>query len=417
MMFKSKGIKQAIWTIGEQVFSSILVFVTGILLARATTKDDFGMYILGLSIVMIAIGFQRAVITTPYAILYRQQNIDDRSKYRYVSFIFQNLFLLINLLFFIIFLLYMAIFGLSDYIQFSIFLFLLFIGQATLYFFKYILIAELDVKKNFFYCIFIYFTTLVFLLAFYLTGNLNTNITYIVTGSFAIVVSIGFYWFFFQPFLQKVNINSLKEYFAKNWKLGKWIVGSNIGFIFSSQMFPWLLLYFWNKASVAELGIILSTTRILAPAVQGVWSFLLPKMTTYVHDISKFVTVLKQLTYIMIIAALVLVGIGYLFGEWIIELLYSSKYSGLGLLITLGFVLQGINLINMPIDAGLNAMKRTDLGFISLVIGVITAFSIGVPLTWKFGVLGALIGLIISALTSLIYRSYKLREVLNGSIR
>jgi len=91
---KSQGMKQAVWTIGEQGFSSVVVFVMGILLARATTKDDFGMYVLGLSIVMIAIGFQRAVITTPYAILFRQKEENDRNKYRYATFIFQKLFYL-----------------------------------------------------------------------------------------------------------------------------------------------------------------------------------------------------------------------------------------------------------------------------------------------------------------------------------
>jgi O-antigen/teichoic acid export membrane protein len=414
---KSQGLKQAYWTIGEQGLSSAVIFITGILLARSTSKDDFGMYILGLSIVMIAIGFQRAIITTPYAILFRQQDKNEQNKYRYASLVFQNIFLLINLFIFVVLIASVFIFGMGEYIEFLIFLFVLFAGQTTLYFFKYTLLAELNVKKNFFYCGLLYLLTTIFFLAFYLFGSLNTITSYAITGILSIIISIWFYLLFFRSSLERVNNIKIKEYFYKNLKLGKWIVASNIGFIFSSQMFPWLLLSFWGKASVAELGVILSATRILSPAVQGLSSFLLPKMTVYIHDKSKLVSISKQLTFIMIITAFILVGIGHIFGEWIIELLYSSKYSELGLLITLGFVLQGINLINMPIDATLNALEYTDIGFISIVVGVFIAFVVGLPMTWKFGTSGALVGLIFSALASVIYRGYKLRNILNESVR
>jgi len=409
---KSQGMKQAIWTIGEQGFSSIVVFVTGILLARATTKDDFGMYVLGLSIVMIAIGFQRAIITTPYAILFRQQDEGEQNKYRYATFIFQNIFLFINLLIFLVLIIYMFMSGLSDYTQFAMFLFILFVGQATLYFFKYTLISELDVKKNFVYCGLIYLTTIISLLSFYLFGDLNTNITYAVIGISAIVISIGFYLLFFQASLEKINAVKLKEYFSENWKLGKWLAGSNIAFIFSSQMFPWLLFYFWDKASVAELGVILSSTRILSPAIQGFGSFLLPKLTTLVYNNHKFTSIFRQIILMMIFVAVILVGVGYFFGETIIQLIYSSKYSGLGLLITLGFVSQGIFLINMPVEIALNAQKRTDIGFSSLMISVFVAFIIGLPMVWMYGTLGVMIGMISSGLIGLIYRYYKLREML-----
>lgn len=412
--FKSSGLKQAYWTISEQGFSSIFVFLTGILLARATTKDDFGMYILGLGLMMIMLGFQRAVISTPYAILFRQEKEEERKKYRYAIWMFQMAFLLINflILFFTIF--YMFIYDLEKYYLFIASLFILVIGQSSLYFFKYLLIAELEVKKNFIYCIIVYLSALILLLCFFTLGKLNTNITYAITGITSILVSLGFYIFFFSTSIETINSYEFKEYFKKNWKLGKWIVGSNIGFMFSSQIFPWILLVFWNKVSVAELGVVLSISRILAPAVQGFWSFLLPKMTIYVDDLEKLALMIKQLVLAMVITAFLLISTGYLFGEWIIELLYSSKYSGLGLLITLGFVLQGINLINMPVDAGLNALKRTDLGFKSLLIGVVTSFVIGVPLTIIYGVPGALIGMIASAFSGLLYRGYKLKYILNG---
>jgi O-antigen/teichoic acid export membrane protein len=411
---KSKGMKQALFTITEQGFSSVLLFVTGILLARATTKEDFGMYVLGLGIIMILIGFQRAIISTPYAILFNQKTDEEKALYRSSNFIFFTIFLILSSIIFIIGLLVINLVELNEYTTFTICLMVLLVGNSILYFFKYTLIAELALKQNLIYCLVIYFLTLLLLLYFFYFDQLTTNKTFIITSISIMVVSIFFYIYYFKYTLEKITLKNTKKYFDENWKLGKWIVGSNFAFMFSSQIFPWLLLYFWGKISVAELGVVLSISRILAPAVQGFWSFLLPKMTTYINEIEKFKVVLKQLIIIMSFISLILILLGYFLGDWFIQLLYSSKYSGLGLLITLAFVLQAINLINMPIDAGLNALKRTDLGFKSLLIAVVLSLVIGFPLTAIYGVIGALLGMIIASLGGLVYRSYKLKSILNG---
>jgi O-antigen/teichoic acid export membrane protein len=198
----------------------------------------------------------------------------------------------------------------------------------------------------------------------------------------------------------------------KNWSLGKWLAATNFGSIFSSQLFPWILLSYWGSKSVAEMAVITSISRIFAPVMQGIWLLLLPKLVIYSEDFIRFKRVLFRLNISMFITALILVMIGFFYGTWIIEKIYSSSYANIGSIVVFGFILQGISLINIPIDASLNALKRTDLGFRSLLVSVFIAIVIGFPLTWKFGIVGAFFGMIFSTFFGLVSRTFFLYRIL-----
>lgn len=408
--FRSKLLKESFFTISEQIFSSFIVFTVGILLARSTSKDDFGFYILAMSIIMIIIGFQRAILLTPYAILFK--NKSDALKEKYRTFISLSQFIilcfvtLISLIF--IFLIY-SFFETNIKIYISFFVFLL--SQLIFYYFKYTLIAELRVKTNFFYCSVIYLLTITCCLIIYLGKYLDTYSYFLYIGMLSISIS-SFFIFFNKINLRGITKSQTKEYLREHIKLGKWIVGSNIAFILSSQIYPWALLFFWNKQSVAELGVILTISRVLAPAIQGMSSYLLPKFTLYVGSPIQLQKLIKKLVALMLFVSIILISFGFLVGESILNLLYSSKYNEIGLLVAFGFAIQAISLINMPIDAGLNAVKRTDLGFKTLLISASVTMFIGIPLTWKAGVEGALLGMLLSLVSGLIFRiNYLKKEI------
>jgi O-antigen/teichoic acid export membrane protein len=372
------------------------------------------LFVLGLSVVTFIIGFQRALISTPYAILFQQTPIHRRRQYRSSTFLFQTLFTIIVSILFIVSSLFLYFIGSEDTFSLVAFLGVFFLGQSYLSFFKFTLITEMDVKRNFFFCSAIYSVTLILLCVAYACDFLATWVVFSISGVVAIGLSLYFYFKFHHLMLTKKIKYFFKNFAVENWLLGKWIVGSNIAFMFSSQMFPWLLLMFSTTESIAELGVIMSVTRILAPAIQGVWSFLLPKMSTYVQDSDKFLAVLKKLVIWCFIFSTLLVLLGLLAGELFVELIYSEKYSGLGKVIVLGFIIQGLSLINMPFDTALNALKRTDIGFKSVTISAFVAIVVGLPLTMEYEVIGALSGMIVSSLSGIIFRFYVLRNMLKG---
>ena len=102
-ILKFKGLLQLNLTIGEQVLSSAFMFFLGIVLARNLPKDQFGLWVLISSSTLIIYGFHRALINTPYAILYNEVNPAYKRQYQMIAFkmhlVFLFLFILLAILF------------------------------------------------------------------------------------------------------------------------------------------------------------------------------------------------------------------------------------------------------------------------------------------------------------------------------
>lgn len=408
---KNPNYIQALTTISEQVYTSITFFVVGVLLARNTTKDDFALYILGFSIIMIVLGFQKAIINVPFTILLRDFHTKRKQDYENYLLYFEKVFISLVIMFLFIVISIYNIFYDSTYnevfLSFSLFI----IAYLLFYYMKLVFLSKLDTKNN---LIFggISNTAILIILSIYLLyfDNLTTIITNYLLGLILLILFLYYYNFNIQR-KETIKIKKLM-YIKKNWELGKWIAGSNFLFIFTNQIYPWLLLIVSNKNNIANLAVILSISKILGPLSQGLWSFLLPKMTEYRNELTMYKNIIIKLVLFMSIISLFLISFAILFGAELITLIYGEQYSNLGLAVILGFILQALVLINMPIDAGLNGLKDTRTGFNSLIVSLIITLIIGIPLTVYYNYVGALIGLIIATFFGILYRVYKLKRLL-----
>jgi len=61
--------RKGLVTLADQAVVSMTNFVTGVIIGRACTKDEFGLYMLGLSIMLYVTNLQTSLILTPYMIL------------------------------------------------------------------------------------------------------------------------------------------------------------------------------------------------------------------------------------------------------------------------------------------------------------------------------------------------------------
>ena len=55
-------------SLADQAVVSAANFVTGVILARACAKEELGLYLLGLSLMLVALDIQTALLATPYMI-------------------------------------------------------------------------------------------------------------------------------------------------------------------------------------------------------------------------------------------------------------------------------------------------------------------------------------------------------------
>src|ERR1035438_8279328 len=59
---------QSIVSLGDQAVVSITNFVTSVIIARTRSKEELGLYMLGISLIFLMTDFQTSLITTPYMV-------------------------------------------------------------------------------------------------------------------------------------------------------------------------------------------------------------------------------------------------------------------------------------------------------------------------------------------------------------
>ena len=62
------ALHQGVLSLADQGVASITNFVTGVIIARASSKEEFGLYMLGFSLILLVTDLQTSVIATPYMV-------------------------------------------------------------------------------------------------------------------------------------------------------------------------------------------------------------------------------------------------------------------------------------------------------------------------------------------------------------
>ena len=63
-----KEVSQGFFSLADQAVASITNFVTGVILARACSKEEFGLYMLGFTAILLVTDLQTSLIATPYMV-------------------------------------------------------------------------------------------------------------------------------------------------------------------------------------------------------------------------------------------------------------------------------------------------------------------------------------------------------------
>lgn len=186
-----------------------------------------------------------------------------------------------------------------------------------------------------------------------------------------------------------------QEIIKSHWDYGRWAVLVNILSWAPSNIYLLILPIWKGEAASAELkaafNLILPVQQLLAAA----GPLLLPALVRVRHSEGFF---RKVLCYSGVIAIPPLLWTVFLwfFGDMASDIFYAGKYSGdeatllfLGLQTTLGAVV-------MVIAGALRAMERPRLVAFGYFGSTVLCFSVGLPLTAKFGIVGATAGMLIS---------------------
>jgi O-antigen/teichoic acid export membrane protein len=65
----------------DQTLLSAVNFVVQIILIKTTSKDEYGLYSLGFSIIMYLMSFQNAIVNTPITVTLAERTSEEKNKY------------------------------------------------------------------------------------------------------------------------------------------------------------------------------------------------------------------------------------------------------------------------------------------------------------------------------------------------
>lgn len=386
---KNKEANKLLNVILSQGLMSTTTFLTGVILARVLPQEDFANYVLLAAIALFILGIQNSLITTPYAIMLKDFSIHERHSY-FVSNVYIKLILSTVI---IIPLLVLSV-NFNDQLTWNEMIsMIVYISAFSFYFFvQEILLSNRETKRNLIYGIYCS-SGICLLLAWMYYFKIEDLSVFLIVSS--MIYSIIFLGFIRKANLIKLNLNRVKNALRENWIVGKWLMGSNLFWNISYQIYPWLLLYFFGKKDVAILGVLISISNLINPALVAISSYLLPIFSQNRDNLEHLYKQVYKWLVLFFVISISLVLIGYLFGSEIIVLFYGTKYGDLGILVVLPFINQGLNILFQPIKIFLDSVKRTDLNFYILVMRSVIAVTIGYVLISKYGLIGVFITKII----------------------
>ncbi|WP_010180128.1 lipopolysaccharide biosynthesis protein [Aquimarina agarilytica] len=381
---KSKEFPKLFSVLSDQFFMSITTLLISVVLARVFDKTDYADLVLLFSVTLFVLGFQSALISRPYAI-----NLNDVGELEQDSFYNSNVLfklcftIAIILLFPIVFFLFFK----KDYNILKLVLFLFYIvSHTTFYFVRETMLSERKTKQNLYYgltCSLSLLTVLVVI--FFLKIK---KIEFFLISFSLIYFLVSSVYFILNSKRLALKIKALQNDFKKNWEVGKWLVGANVLFHFSSEIYPWLLLYLSTKDNIAILGVLLSVANIINPLLTAISSYLLPLFVKNNKNYINLSRAVKKWSLLFSLMSILLIIIGCFFGQSIISMLFGEKYNNLGILIVFPFVVQAINIFFQPYKIALNAIKRTDVNFWILIPRSVLAICLGYFFITKYGLIG-----------------------------
>lgn len=193
-------------------------------------------------------------------------------------------------------------------------------------------------------------------------------------------------------------LNIEPNYWREHWKYAQWVLAASCVFQFTTQGYYWLLAGFLSVREVANLRAMYLLVGPVDQVFIALSYLVLPMLAAHYASkkLGKLFVLWKRYVLATVVAtALFALGVRFL-GVPMMHLFYAGKFDGLAKpLFVLGFLplLMGIG---NTMALVLNAMEKPMLVFWAYISGGVATFALGIPLVMRFGLRGAVYGMLVS---------------------
>ena len=415
--FSGNEISQGFFSLADQAVASITNFATGVILARCCTKEEFGLYMLGFTVILLVTDVQTSLIATPYMVYAPRLKGVKHALYSGSTLVHQLVFSVITMLILAVsaFVMHLGIgpTGLPRVMgALSIVIAVIMLRE----FVRRVCFAQLKLRAAFVFDACVGAGQIAGLLLIARLGWLSANNAYWLIGAACGAGVIWWLWTdrnYFRP-RAGASIADLK----RNWTFGKWVFASGLLWTASTNLYPWLLAFFHGAASAGTFAACMGVVSASNPVLLGIQNLVGPKIAhEYAHHgpmaLRRFVL---RISGIVALPLSLLTLVLILWGDRLVGMLYGRQYTGnMPVVAALACNLL-VTAVAFAFSRALFAVERADLDF-RLNLGAIAIMAtLGVWLVRSYGPLGAALGLLIaivltSAVRAVVFLTLPVREL------
>jgi O-antigen/teichoic acid export membrane protein len=389
------ALNQGFLSLADQAVASITNFLTGIVIARSSSKEQFGLYMLGFSIVLLLTDLQTSVIAMPFTVFAPRLKGDAHALYAGSTLIHQILFSLLGMLA-LAFGAFLAEFGVGPRgLEPVLWALGATVGLIMLReFVRRICFASLKLKSVLLFDTFICAFQTGILLLLGRLGILSASRAYWVIGPVCGIAALC--WLRLQKGSFRLRLDESITDLKRNWAFGRWVFASGLVYTISANLYSWLLAFFHGTASAAVFAACMGVVSASNPALLGLQNFVSPKTAhefanNGLRGLRKFVL---KLSGMLALPAGLLTAVLIIWGDHFVALLYGSRYSGNGMVVAVLALNLFVSAVGFSFSRALLAMERANVDFALNFVALFTMLTLGLWLVKTQGALGAAIGLL-----------------------
>jgi O-antigen/teichoic acid export membrane protein len=378
-------------SLADQAVVSAANFATGVILARACAKEEFGLYMLGFSLVLVALDIQTALLATPYMIHSPRLQAGALRRYSGASFVQQ---LVLSGTFAAGLMVASVILrlrgtGSKPLAQVLLALGCVIVLVASREFIRRVCFAHLRMATALLFDTCVAVIQVGGLVVIAWTGHLSASRCYWVVGFACGVAVVG--WLGTNHKHLDIILRDVPGAAGDNWQLGKWILVSGVVWTLTMNAYPWILNAFHGAAATAVWGACLAVTASSNPLLQGTLNYLGPKIAHSYADggreeLRRAVGKCNAIIGAVLLPICLVLVLG---GGLLVQLLYGHKYAGNGIVVAVLALGMAANAVVSPYGRALFVLDRADLDFAINVAALVLSIGCGVPLVKWLGPFGA----------------------------
>ncbi len=388
------GTRKGMLSLVDQAVISATSFITTIIVARASSREELGVYYLILTLVFLARGIQMQVIFAPYIVYCHRRTGDASATYAGSVLMHQCGMLLIVTV---------GLLGVAGIMGLGT-------ASAALSRVVWVLIGALpflllrEFNRNFSLAHLqlgevMVVDAAVSILQLGCLGLLwhfraiSVPAVFGVIGGVCAAACLG--WFLSQKHPWRFERAQIAADWRGNWSFARWALAGHVVGSTTPHVMPWILTAVHGEASVALLGACGTLVGLPNVFVMGLSNLLGPKAARAFTEQGKagLCRVLQKATVAFTLCAGGFCLLSLVAGDRLVMFVYGNRYGGGGPVLTV--LALSVFAISMGIVAGsgLWAMDRPRTTFITDLCGLVVTFAAGAFCIPPFGALGAAIAI------------------------